>query len=328
MKRREFIASMGVVLAQTCVAHAQPDARVRRIGFLSGVPLEDPQSKVRLDAFLTEMHRLGWISGRNMRMDFRAGALNPRGLQQLTEELLALAPDVILANGTEVAEPLRQATRDVPVVFVQVSDPVGAGLVPSLSRPGGNITGFANLEFGMTGKWLEMLKEIAPNVTRVGVLRDSTNVTAIAQLAAMQSVARTLGVDIQPLNLQEAESIERDVSAFARDPNGGLILTVGIMGLRHRDLIVGLAARHRMPAVYPYRIAVSAGGLASLGSDSIDTYRRAAGYIDRILKGEKPSDLPVQNPVKFEVAINLKTAKALGLTVPPALLARTDEVIE
>jgi putative tryptophan/tyrosine transport system substrate-binding protein len=328
MKRREFIAFAGVALAQICVAHAQPDARVRRIGFLSGVPVEDPLSKARLDAFLTEMNRLGWINGHNMHMDYRAGARNPRGLQQLTEDLLALGPDVILVNGTESAEPLRQATRNVPVVFVEVSDPVGAGLVASLPRPGGNITGFANLEFGMTGKWLELLKEIAPNVTRVGVLRDSANLTAIAQLAAMQSVARTLSFDVQPLNLREAEGIERDISAFARDPNGGLILTVGSLGIRHRDLIVGLAARHRLPAVYPYRFAVAGGGLASLGSDSLDTYRRAAGYVDRILKGEKPSDLPVQNPVKFEVAINLKTAKALGLTVPPTLLARADEVIE
>jgi putative ABC transport system substrate-binding protein len=218
MKRREFIAFAGVALAQICVAHAQPDARIRRIGFLSGVPVEDPLSKARLDAFLTEMQRLGWINGRNMRMDYRAGARDPRSLRQLTEELLALAPDVILVNGTEVAEPLRQATRNLPIVFVQVSDPVGAGLVASLSRPGGNITGFANLEFGMTGKWLELLKEIAPKVTRVGVLRDSTNVTGIAQLAAMQSVARTLGFDVQPLNLRDAEAIERDVSAFARDP--------------------------------------------------------------------------------------------------------------
>ena len=263
-----------------------------------------------------------------MRMDYRAGARNPRDLQRLAEELVALAPDVILVNGTELAEPLRQATRNLPVVFVEVSDPVGAGLVASLSRPGSNITGFANLEFGMTGKWLELLKEIAPNVTRVGVLRDHTNVTAIAQLAAMQSVARTLGFDVQPLNLREADGIEHDISAFARDPNGGLVLTVGSLGIRHRDLIVGLAARHRLPAVYPYRFAAARGGLASLGSDLIDTYRRAAEYIDRILKGEKPSDLPVQNPVKFEIAINLKTAKALGLTVPPALLARADEVIE
>ena len=328
MRRREFITLMGVALTQPRVAHAQPDARVRRIGFLSGVPVEDPQSKARLDAFLTEMHRLGWINGRNMRMDYRAGARNPRGLRQLTDELVALGPDVILVNGTESAEPLRQATRDLPVVFVEVSDPVGAGLVASLSRPGGNVTGFANLEFGMTGKWLELLKEIAPNVTRVGVLRDSTNLTAIAQLAAMQSVARTLGFDVQPLNLREAEGIERDITAFARDPNGGLVLTVGSRSIRHRDLIIGLAARHRMPAIYPYRFAVTRGGLASLGSDSIDTYRRAAGYIDRILKGEKPSDLPVQNPIKFEVAINLKIAKALGLSVPPSLLARADEVIE
>jgi putative ABC transport system substrate-binding protein len=328
MRRREFIALLGgAALAAPNLARAQ-DSRIRRIGFLSGVGPDDPAVQARLLAFLTEMQRLGWTDGRNMRMDYRTGARDPQGINRLAEEMVGLAPDVILVNGTETAEPLRQMTRSIPAVFVQVSDPVGAGLVASLAQPGGNVTGFANLEFGMTGKWLELLKELAPGVTRVGVLRDSANPTGIAQLAAMQAVASTLGVEVNPLNLRDAASIEQDISNLARTENSGLVMTVGILGIQHRKLIVGLAARHRMPAVYPYRFAVTDGGLASLGSDSIDTYRRAAGYVDRILKGEKPADLPVQNPVKFELVVNLKTAKALGLTAPPTLLARADEVIE
>ncbi len=331
MRRREFLGVVGgatAIVAGLLPAHAQQSNRMRRVAFLSAVSADDPENQARLAAFLTELQRLGWADGRNVRMDYRSGARDAQQIRQHVEELIALAPDAILVNGTEVAEPLRQATRNVPIVFVQVSDPVGAGLVASLARPGGNVTGFANIEFGMTGKWLELLKEIAPGVTRVAVLRDATNPTGVAQLAAMHAVAPSLGVVVSPLNVTVAGDIERDIAEFARERNGGLILTVGSPGIRNRSLILALAARHGMPAVYPYRIAVAGGGLASLGSDSSDTYRRAAGYVDRILRGEKPADLPVQNPTKFELAINLKTAKTLGLTVPPSLLSRADEGIE
>jgi putative ABC transport system substrate-binding protein len=325
MRRRDFITLLGgAALASAHPARAQD--RIRRIGFLSGIPVDDPESQARLASFRTELQRLGWTEGRNLRMDYQTGDL--QRIRRHADELIALAPDVILVNGTEAAEPLRQATRNIPVVFVQVSDPVGAGLVASLARPGGNVTGFANLEYGMAGKWLELLKEISPGVTRVAVFRDASNPTGIGQLAAMHAVAPSFGMVVSPLHVSDAADIERDVIEFARGGNAGLVLTVGVLGVRHRNLIVSLAARHRLPAVYPYRFAVTGGGLVSLGSDATDTYRRAAGYIDRILRGEKPADLPVQNPVKFELVINLKTAKALDIAVPPALLARADAVIE
>jgi putative ABC transport system substrate-binding protein len=327
MRRREFITLIGSA-AMTASIGARAQDRIRRIGFLSGIPENDPEGRARLEAFLAELQRLGWIDGRNMHIDYRMGAREASSIQGHVNELVELAPDVILVNGTEAAEPLRQSTRSIPVVFVQVSDPVGVGLVASLARPGGNVTGFANLEYSMTGKWLQLLKEIAPRVTRVAVLRDATNPTSHAQLAAMHAVAPSLGIDVSPIHVRDAGDIERDIAEFAREENGGLVLTVGILGIRHRNLIVELAARHKLPAVYPFRFIAAGGGLASLGSDANDTYRRAASYVDRILKGEKPSDLPVQNPVKFELAVNLRTAKALGLTVPPALLARADAVIE
>ena len=328
MKRRAFIALLGsAALAAPNLARAQ-DSRVRRIGFLSGIPENDPEGRARLFAFLAELQRLGWVDGRNVHIDYRIGAREASSIQKHVDELIALAPEVILVNGTEAAEPLRQTTRSIPVVFVQVSDPVSVGLVASLARPGGNVTGFANLEYSMTGKWLELLKEIAPQVSRVAVLRDATNPTSHAQLAAMHAIAPSLGLVVSSLNVRDAGEIERDIGEFARGKNGGLVLTVGALGIRHRDLIVSLANRYRLPAIYPFRFIPAAGGLASLGSDATDTYRRAAGYVDRILKGEKPADLPVQNPVKFELVVNLKTAKALGLTAPPTLLARADEVIE
>jgi putative ABC transport system substrate-binding protein len=333
MQRRDFLTLLGgaaaVPIARPLAARAQQAEPKRRLGFLSGLSADDPETRARLGAFLAELQRLSWIDGRNLRIDYRWGASDPEHIRRHVGEVIALAPDVILVNGTEAAGPLRQATRRVPVVFVQVSDPVGAGLVASLAQPGENVTGFANIEYGMTGKWLELLKEIAPGVTRVAVLRDATNPTGIAQLAAMHAVAPSLGVVVSPLNVRDADEIERDIAEFARRGDGdGLVLTVGVLGIRHRDLVVALAARHRLPAVYPFRFAVTGGGLVSLGSDATDTYRRAAGYVDRILRGEKPADLPVQNPVKFELAINLKTANALGLTVPPTLLARADAVIE
>jgi ABC-type uncharacterized transport system substrate-binding protein len=282
----------------------------------------------RVGAFLQALQQLGWTDNRNVHIDYRWGAGEPERIRRNAAEMAALAPDVILANGTAGVGPLLQATRTVPIVFVQVSDPVGAGYVASLARPGGNATGFTLFEYGMGGKWLELLKQIAPSVTRAVVLRDPTQPTGIAQLAAMHSVAPSLGVEVSPVGLRDPDEIERGVAAFARGANGGLIVTAGALSLVHRDLIIALAARHRLPAVYPYRIFVVSGGLMSYGTDSTDSYRRAGGYVDRILKGEKPADLPVQQPTKFELAINLKTARTLGLDVPPLLLARADEVIE
>ena len=327
MKRREFLGIVGGAVAMAPFS-TRGQNNLRRVGVITGLAADDPENRARLSAFLTELGRLGWSEGRNARIEYRTGAGDVDHIRRHVDELVALAPDVILSSGTETVEPLRRATRSIPIVFVQVSDPVGAGLVTSLARPGGNVTGFANIEFGMTGKWLELLKEIAPGVTRVAALRDAANPTGIGQLAAMHAVAPSLGMLLNPFNLNDAGEIERDITEFARGSNGGLVLTVGILGIRHRKTIVALAARHRLPAVYPFRFAVEGGGLVSLGSDAIDTYRRAASYIDRILKGEKPAELPVQNPVKFELAVNLKTAKELGLTVPPALLARADAVIE
>ena len=326
MRRRQFISLIGGAAALPLAARAQE--RMRRVGVLNSLTADNPESQARYAAFLKGLEQLGWSGGRNMQVEYRLGAVGAEAASRHAAELIALAPDVVLANGTEAVEPLLQATRSVPIVFVQVSDPVGAGYVASLARPGGNVTGFANIEYGMSGKWLELLKEIAPGVTRAAVLREATTPTGIAQLAAMHSVAPSLGMVVSPLNIRDAGDIERDIAAFAREGNGGLVLTAGAAGIRQRNLIVALAARHRLPAVYPYRFFVTGGGLMSMGSDAIDTYRRAASYVDRVLKGEKPADLPVQNPTKFELVINVKTARALGITVPPSLLARADEVIE
>ena len=328
MRRREFIRLLGgASVAWPLTARAQQGDRVRRIGVLSPLAADHPESQARMAAFLKELQQLGWSDGRNMRIDYRSGT-SAEPMRRHAAELIALPADVVVANGGEAVEPLAQATRSVPIVFVQVSDPVGAGYVASLARPGGNVTGFANIEYGMSGKWLELLKEIAPGVTRAAVLRDATNPAGIAQLAALHTVAPSLGVVVSPIHVRDTDDIERDIAAFAREGNGGLVLTAGGPGVRHRNLILALAARHRLPAVYPYRFFVTGGGLMSLGSDSTDTYRRAAGYVDCILNGEKPAGLPVQNPTKFELVINLKTAKTLGLTVPPTMLATADEVIE
>ena len=330
MKRREFITLLGGAAATwPLAARAQQSERVRRIGVLVASAADDSQFQTWVGAFLQALEQLGWIDGRNVRIDIRWATANADDLRRHAAELAALAPDVIVAaTGTATAAPLLQATRTVPIVFVQVIDPVGAGFVESLARPGGNATGFTSFEYGLSGKWLELLKQIAPGVTRAAVLRDPAVASGIGQFAAIQAVAPSLGVELSPVDVRDAAEIERAVTAFARSGNGGLIVTASPVAARHRDLIVTLAARHRLPAVYGARHYVAGGGLISYGPDLIDQYRRAAGYVDRILKGEKPADLPVQAPTKFELVINLKTAKALGLDVPPTLLARADEVIE
>ena len=288
---------------------------------------DDLEGQARFTAFLRELQQLGWTDGRNVRIDTRWGANNAdRG--RYAAELIALSPDVILASTTPAMMVLQQATRTVPIVFVNVADPVGAGFVDSLSRPGGNVTGFTVFEYSLSGKWLALLKEIAPSVTRAAVIRDAANPSGIGQFAVVQSVASSFGVELSPVIARDGGEIERGVTAFARSSNGGLIVLASSWGALHGDLFVMLAARHRLPAVYPFRHFVTGGGLISYGPDSIDHYRRAAAYVDRILKGEKPADLPVQAPTKYETVLNLKTAKALGLTVPPSLLARADEVIE
>jgi putative tryptophan/tyrosine transport system substrate-binding protein len=326
MKRREFIALLGGAAAGWPIAaRAQQPERMRRVGVLMGLAADDPEAQNRIAAFEQSLQQLGWTNGRNLQIDYRRGAAVT---QKYVAELVALAPDVILASGGTVLGALLQATRTVPIVFTQTADPVAAGFVASLARPGGNATGFTTSEYGTSGKWLELLKEIAPGVTRAAILRDPTIPSGIGQFAAIQSVAPSFGVELSPLDVRAASEIERDVAAFARGSNGGLILTSSGLAAIHRELIIALAARYRLPAVYSYRFFATVGGLLSYGPDPIDQYRRAAGYVDRILKGEKPGDLPVQAPTKYELAINLKTAKALGLTVPAALLARADEVIE
>ena len=329
MKRREFLTLLGgAVGAWPLGAGAQQADGMRRIGVLMPLGADDPVSKIRLAAFLQRLKELHWTDGSNVRIDYRSGGSDAERMRRDAEELVALTPDVILANGTTAVGPLLQVTRTVPIVFVQVSDPVGAGYVASLARPGGNATGFTVFEYGMSGKWVELLKQTAPGVARAVVLRDPTQPTGIAQLAAMHSVAPSLGVELNPVGVRDPDDIERGFDTFVRGGNGGLIVTTGTGAIRHRDLIIALAARHRLPAVYPYHFFVTGGGLMSYGPDPTDSYRRAAGYVDRILKGEKPADLAVQQPTKFELVINLRTAKTLGLTVPPSLLARADEVIE
>ena len=289
---------------------------------------DDPDGQARLAALLQGLQEMGWSVGRNLGIDIRWGAGDADAYNNHATELLKLGPDVVLTSGGTTTRALQQASRTVPIVFVNVTDPVGGGVVTSLARPGGNATGFSQSEFGISAKWLELLKQVAPHVTRVAVLRDPTNPAGIGQLAAMQSVAPGMGIELSPVNVRDTGEIKSAVSTFARQSNAGLIVVTGGLARRNRELIVALAAQHRLPAVYSLRIWVLEGGLASYGSDPIDPYRQAAGYVDRILKGEKPADLPVQAPTKYELVLNLKTAKALGLTVPPPLLARADEVIE
>jgi putative ABC transport system substrate-binding protein len=327
MKRRQFIALLGgAAAAWPLAARAQQGGR--RIGVLTPLAADDPEAQARNAAFLQGLQELGWTVGRNVQIDYRWGGRDAEHIRRHAAELIALAPDVILANGAVAIGPLQQATRTVPIVFVQVTDPVGAGFVESLARPGGNTTGFTPYEYGTSGKWVELLKEIAPRVTRAAVLRDPTTPTGLGQFATIQAVAPSFGVEVSPINPRDAGEIERAVGAFARGSNGGLLMAQGAFQIFHRELIITLAARHRLPAVYPFRFFVTGGGLISYGADTIDPYRRAAGYVDRILKGAKPADLPVQAPVRYELVINLKTAKALGLEVPAMLLARTTEVIE
>ena len=331
MKRREFITLLGgaAAVAWPLAARAQQPERVRRIGVLMASAADDSESQARIAAFLQGLQQLGWADGRNVRIDTRWATTDADDIRRHAAELAALAPDVLVAaTGTVTAAPLLQATRTVPIVFVQVIDPVGAGFVVSLARPGGNATGFTIYEYGMSGKWLELLKEIAPRMARAAVLRDPAIASGIGQFAAAQAVAPSLGVELSPVDVRDAGEIDRAVTAFARSPNGGLIVTASALATRHRDLIIALAARHRLPAVYSYRYMVAAGGLVSYGPDSLDQYRRAAGYVDRILKGEKPADLPVQAPTKYALVLNLKTAKALGLDIPTTVLSRADEVIE
>jgi putative ABC transport system substrate-binding protein len=327
VKRREFITLLGGAAAWPLAARAQQGERMRRIGVL--MPLADaPVGQTRIAAFLQGLQQSGWSDGRNVRIDIRWAAGDADRIRRYAAELMSFAPDVILATGSATVGPLLQATGALPIVFVIVPDPVGAGFVDSLARPGGNATGFLMFEYAVSAKWLELLKQIAPSVARVAVLRDPAITAGIGQFGAIQSVAPSLGFELSPVNVRDPGEIERGITAFARSSNGGLIVTASALASVHRDLIAALAARHKLPAVYYERSFVNAGGLISYGPDFIDQYRRAASYVDRILKGEKPADLPVQAPTKYELVINLKTAKALGLEVPPTLLARADEVIE
>jgi putative ABC transport system substrate-binding protein len=328
IKRREFITLLsGAAVAWPLAAGGQQPERMRRIGVLMNLASDDAEGQARLAAFHQGLQQLGWTVGRNVQIDYRWSAGNADYIRKFAAELVALAPDVIVSTGSPSVAVLQQATRSVPIVFTAVVDPVGGGLVASLARPGGNATGFMLFEYSTSGKWLELLKEIAPRVMRAAVIRDPTLTAAVAQFAAIQGAAGSLGVELSPIDMRDAGEIERAVTAFSRVSNGGLIVTASGSSAR-RSLIITLAARHKLPAVYAFRYFATSGGLISYGPDIIDPFRRPASYVDRILKGEKPSELPVPNPTKYELVINLKTAKALGLEVPPTLLARADEVIE
>jgi len=329
--RREVITLFGGAAAWPIAARAQQINQMRRIGVLIGsasVGAEDIDGRARADAFVQGLQQLGWTEGRNVSIDYRWGTGGAEDIRRKAEELVALAPDVLLTSGAASVAPLLQATRRIPIVFAGVVDPVGGGFVESLARPGGNASGFMQFEYSLAGKWLELLKQVAPGVTRAAVLRDAGITAGTGQFAVIQSVAPSIGIDVRPVNMRDLGEMERAVEGFARSGNGGLVVTASALTVSHRDLIVGLAARYRLPAVYYRRTFAAAGGLISYGADVVDQFRRAAGYVDRILKGENPADLPVQAPTKYELVINLKTAKALGLEVPPTLLARADEVIE
>ena len=328
MRRREFITLLGgVTAAWPLAAHAQQAERVRRVGVLVPFAVNDTDAQARNAVFVQSLRELGWTIGRDLQIDYRWPGGDAASIRRDAAELVALAPDVLLAVGSSTTGPLQQATQTIPIVFVNSADPVGAGFVQSLARPGGNATGFTSYEYSMSGKWVELLKQIAPRVTRVAVIRDPATAAGIGQFGAIQSVAQSLGVELTPFSARDAGELERGIDEFAHSGNGGLIVTGGGVAFR-RNLILGLASRHKLPAVYPFRFYAVDGGLISYGPDNVETFRRAAGYVDRILKGEKPGDLPVQAPTKYELVINLKTAKALGITVPPALLAQANEVIE
>jgi ABC-type uncharacterized transport system substrate-binding protein len=328
MRRREFITLLGgAAAAWPLEVRAQQPERTRRVGVLMPFTSGDPEAQKRKAVLEQTLNQSGWMVGRNLQIDYRfaGGADDP--IRRSAAELVALAPDVIVTIGSLTVAPVQQATRTIPIVFTNLADPVGAGFVQSLARPGGNTTGFTNFDYSMSGKWVELLKQIAPGVTRAAVLRDQATAAGIGQFAAIQSVAQSIGLELTPIGVRDVAEIERRVTAFARSANGGLIVTAGGTGFR-RDLIITLASRHKLPAVYPFRYYAQDGGLITYGPDTHDPIRRAAGYVDRILKGEKPADLPVQAPTKYELVINLKTAKALGITISPTLLARADEVIE
>jgi len=329
VKRRAFITLLGgAAAAWPLAARAQPGERMRRVAILLNATSDDPKYQTWVGAFLQTLALSGWTIGRNLRIDTRWAGGNAVEMRRHAAELATLAPDVVLAHGTSAVGPLLQATRTVPIVFPIIADPVGAGFVDSLARPGGNVTGFMQFEYSQSGKWLELLKEIVPGMTRAAVLRDTSQGSGTSQFAAIQAAAPSLRVEVMPIGLRDASEIERAMSAFASSPNDGLVVTAGAATVLHSKLIVMLAARYRLPAVYNERSFVAGGGLISYGPDFVDQYRRAAGYVDRILKGEKSADLPVQAPTKYELVINLKTAKALGLEVPATVLARADEVIE
>ena len=323
MKRRHFIAGLGGAAAWPLVARAQLSERMRRVGVLLNLAAEDPEGQSRLAAFLQGMQEAGWAVGRNLRVDLRWGAGNMDRIRKQAVDLVALAPDVILASTNQVMVAVQYASRSVPIVFAAVTDPVAGGFVASLERPARNATGFTSAEYGMSAKWLELLKDVAPRIARAAVLYDASNPGGLPQFAAA-----ALGVELTPVSLLSASEIERAVTTFSQVPNGGLIVTRTAEAIVHREVIIAMAARHRLPAVYPLRFFATDGGLLSYGPDIVDQHRRAASYVDRILKGEKPGDLPVQTPTKYELVINLKTAKALGIEVPATLLARADEVIE
>jgi len=328
MKRREFITLLGGAAAWPLAARAQQRERMRRIGLLLNLGSDDQEGQTRNAAFLQALQELGWTVGRNIRIDYRWGAGNAELYRKHAADLVALAPDIILTNGTSTIGPVLQTTRTVPIVFVNVTDPVAGGFVESLARPGGNATGFASAEYGMAGKWLELLKQIAPHVKHAAVIRNPRVASGSGQFGAIQAVAPFLGMETNPIDARDAGDIERGITSLAGSSNAGLIVTANGATLVHRDLIIRLAAKFKLPAVYWQRVFATSGGLMSYGDDANDQYRRAADYVDRILKGEKPADLPVQAPTKFELVVNLKTAKALGLTIPDTLLATADEVIE
>jgi putative tryptophan/tyrosine transport system substrate-binding protein len=328
LKRRKVITLLAGAAAWPLAVRAQQRERMRRVGVLMSLAADDPEASRRMTAFVQALQQLGWTDGRNMQIEYRWGAGDPDRIRKYALEFAALAPDIILSVAAATLGPLLQATRTVPIVFVNVTDPVGAGFVESLAHPGGNATGFALYEAGVSGKWLELLKEVAPQVTRVAVVRDVALASGMAQWGALQSAAPSFGVELTPVGVHDAGEIERALTAFAHSPNGGLIVTGSTLALVYRDLIMTLAARHGLPAAYFDPSFAARGGLVCYGPEQIEPYRRAAGYVDRILKGEKPADLPVQAPTKYETVINLKTAKALGLDVPASVLARADEVIE
>jgi putative tryptophan/tyrosine transport system substrate-binding protein len=328
MKRREFISLLGGAAAAWPLKLRAQGERVPLVGILSNIIEDDPAMKARVDAFRQELEKFGWLPGRNVRIETRFGAVTPQQLQANAKELLALRPDVILANAPHVARTLQQASRTVPIVFVAVSDPIGGGLIATLARPGGNLTGLQNYEATITGKWLAMLKEIAPSTARAALVGNSHDGDFDHFFRAAESAAKSLAIDVEPIRVESAADIERAIEAIARVPNGSLVLPPDATTIQHRDLIIALAARRHVPAVYAFRFFVTAGGLMSYATDLVDQYRQAARYVNRILRGANPADLPVQAPNKFETVINLKTAKALGLTVPPAMLVAADEVIE